>query len=82
MILITPGIRYASMIALSEIPLDRLNPLRNVNVTFPRSVAFFVSAAVNAAPTGAPAPGTEARAPAAPCGAATEGRKAPCVARF
>jgi hypothetical protein len=62
-ILITPAMRYVSMVALPEIPLERLNLFDNVNVTFSRSVAFFVSMDVNAAATGTPALGSEARAP-------------------
>jgi hypothetical protein len=42
-ILITPGFRYVSVVALPEIPLDQLNLFDNVNMTFTRSVAFFVS---------------------------------------
>jgi hypothetical protein len=47
-ILITPGFRYVSVVAVPEIPLDQLNLFDNVNMTFTRSVAFFVSPHANA----------------------------------
>jgi hypothetical protein len=63
-ILITPGMRYVTLVALPEIPLDRLNLFDNVNVTFTRSVAFFLTSDVNApAEAGAPVLGSVIRGP-------------------
>ncbi len=49
-ILLAPGGRVVSVIALPQIPLNELSLGDSVNMTFTRSVAFFVSPDMNAPP--------------------------------
>ena len=49
-ILITPGGRVVSAVALPQIPLTELKLFDTVNMTYHRSVAFFVSPDANAPP--------------------------------